>query len=84
MMVLLGYFLIAGVAAITASALIGLFLTNLIIGHFRNSDRIAQWINFLASGMKKESHTNHRRRRFECFSRCQTQARLASVLIRHR
>ncbi len=29
MMVLLGYFLIAAVAAVAASALIGLFLTNL-------------------------------------------------------
>jgi hypothetical protein len=68
-MVLLGYFLIAAVAAVAASALIGLFLTNLLIGHFKNSDRVSRRKSFVASGMKKESHTNHRRWRFECFSR---------------
>jgi hypothetical protein len=84
MMILLGYFLIAVVAAVSASALIGLFLTNLLIGHFKNSDRLSRWISFGASGMKKECHTNHRHWRFECFSRHQTQARLAGVLIRRR
>jgi hypothetical protein len=84
MMVLFFYFLIAVVAAVTASALFGLFLTNLLIGHFKNSDRLSRWISFGASVMRKESHTNHRRWRFECFSRCQTRARLASVLIRGR
>jgi hypothetical protein len=34
MMVLLFYFLIAAVAGIAASAIIGFFLTNFIIGHF--------------------------------------------------
>jgi hypothetical protein len=82
MMVLLGYFLIAAVAAVAASALIGLFVTNITIGHFKNSDRVSRWKGFVAYGMKKESHTNHRRWRFECFSRRETQARLASVLIR--
>jgi hypothetical protein len=69
MMVLLGYFLIAAVAAVTASAVIGLFLINFI--HFKTSDRA-----------KKERVTNHRLWRFECFSRHQTQARLSGVLIR--
>jgi hypothetical protein len=44
MMVLLGYFLIAAVAAVAASALISLFLTNLILGHFKKSDRLSRWI----------------------------------------
>ena len=82
MMVLLGYFLTTAVAAVAASALIGLFLTNLIIGHFKNSYRVFGWKSFVASGMKKERHTNHRRWRFGCFSRRQTQVRLANVLIR--
>ena len=82
MMVLLGYFLTAAVIAVAASALIGLFLTNLIIGHFKNSDLVSRWKSFVTYGMKKGSHTNHRRWRFECFSRRQTQARLANVLIR--
>jgi hypothetical protein len=34
MMPLLFYFLIAAVAGIAASAIIGFFLTNFIIGHF--------------------------------------------------
>ena len=41
-MVPLGYFLIAAVAAVAASALIGLFLTNLLIGHFKNSNRVSR------------------------------------------
>jgi hypothetical protein len=40
MMVLLFYFLIAAVAGVAASAIIGLFLTNFIIGHFKTSDRV--------------------------------------------
>jgi hypothetical protein len=73
MMVLLGYFLIAAVAAVIASAVIGFFLTNIIIGRFKTSDR-----------GKKERLTNHRLWRFECFSRHRTQARLTGVLIRRR
>ena len=72
MMVLLFYFLIAAVAGVTASV-IGLFLTNFIIGRFKTSDRA-----------KKERVTNHRLWRFECFSRHRTQARLSGVLIRRR
>ena len=73
MMVLLGYFLIAAVAGVTVSAVIGLFLANFIIGRFKTSDRA-----------KKERLTNHRLWRFECFSRHRTQARLSGVLIRRR
>jgi multidrug efflux pump subunit AcrB len=73
MMVLLVYFLIAAVAAVAASAVIGLFLTNFIIDRFITSDRA-----------KKETPSTHRPWRFECFSRHQTQARLAGVLIRRR
>ena len=72
-MVLLGYFLIATVAAVTASGLIGLFLANFIISCFKTSDRA-----------KKETLTNQRLWRFECFSRHRTQARLSGVLIRRR
>jgi hypothetical protein len=84
MMVLLFYFLIAVLTAVTASALIGWFLTNLIIVHFKNSDRVSRWIGSMASGTRKETHTNPRRWRFECFSRHEAQARLASVLIHRR
>jgi hypothetical protein len=85
MTVLLGYFLFAAVAVVTASALIGLFLTNVIIRRFRaSSDRISRWINLVASEAKMESHTKHRLWRFECFSRHQTKARLAGVLIRRK
>ena len=84
MMVLLGYFLIAAVAAVAASALIGLFLTNLIIVHFKNSDRLSRWVGSVTSGTREETHTNPRPWRFECFSRHEAQARLASVLIRRR
>ena len=54
MMVLLGYFLIAAVAAVAASALIGLFLTNFIIGHFKNSDRLSRWESSVAYGIEKK------------------------------
>jgi hypothetical protein len=72
-MVLMFYFLVAAVAVTGASAIIGVFLTNLIIDRFTTSDRA-----------KKETPSTHRRGRFECFSRHQTQARLAGVLIRRR
>jgi hypothetical protein len=64
------YFLIAVVAAIAASGVVGLFLTNFIIGRFKISHRA-----------KKERLTNHRLWRFEGFSRHQTQARLSAVLF---
>ena len=83
MMVLLFYFLIAILTAVTASALIGWFLTNLIIVHFKNSDRLSRWIRSVASGTRKETYSP-RRWRFECFSRHEAQARPASVLIRRR
>ena len=73
MMVLLFYFLIAAVAVIGASAIIGLFLTNFIIDRFTTSDRA-----------KIETPSIHRACRFERFSRHQTEARLAGVLIRRR
>jgi steroid 5-alpha reductase family enzyme len=73
MMVLLGYFLIAALTAVTTSAVIGLFLINLIIGRFKSTDRA-----------EKERLTNHRLWRFKCFSRRRTQARLSGVLIRRR
>ena len=84
MMVLLFYFLIAVLTTVTASALIGWFLTNLIIVHFKNSDRVSRWIGSVASGTRNETYTNPCRWRFECFSRHEAQARLASVLIRRR
>ena len=68
MMVLLFYFLIAAVAAVIASAIIGRLLTNLIIGRFKTSDRA-----------KIERHTSRRTWRFEYFSRHKTQARLNGV-----
>jgi hypothetical protein len=83
MMVLLFYFLIAVLTAVTASALIGWFLTNLI-GRFKTSDRLSRWVGSLASGTREETHTNPRRWRFECFSRHRTQARLSGVLIQRR
>jgi hypothetical protein len=73
MMVLMFYFLVAAVALIGVSAIIGLFLTNFIIDRFTTSDRA-----------KKETPSTHRPWRFDCFSRHQTQARLAGVLIRRR
>jgi hypothetical protein len=73
MMILLGYFLFAVVAAVTTSAVIGLILTNVIMGRFKTSHR-----------GKKERLTIHRLSRLECFSRHKTQARLAGVLIRRR
>ena len=39
MMVLLGYFLIAAIAGIAASAIVGLILTNLVIRRFTKADR---------------------------------------------
>jgi hypothetical protein len=39
MMVLLGYFLIAAMAGIAASAIVGLVLTNLLIRRFTKADR---------------------------------------------
>ena len=71
MIVLLFYFLIAAVGGVAASAIIGFFLTNLIIGRFETSDPV-----------KKGRLTNHRLWRFECFSRHRTQARLSGVLRR--
>ena len=73
MMVLLFYFLVALLAASAASGVVGLSLTNFIIGRFKTSDPA-----------KKERLTNYRLSRFECFSRHQTQARLSGVLIRRR
>jgi hypothetical protein len=73
MMVLLFYFLVALLAATAASAVVGLSLTNFIIGRFKTSDP-----------SKKERLTNYRLSRFGCFSRHQTQARLSGVLIRRR
>jgi hypothetical protein len=73
MMVLLFYFLVALLAATAASGVVGLSLTNFIIGRFKTSDPA-----------KKERLTNHRLSRFECFSRHQTKARLSGVLIRPR
>jgi hypothetical protein len=70
MRVLLGYFLVAAVAGVSASAVIGIFFINFITGRFKPSDRA-----------KRERVTNHR---FECFSRHGTQARFSSVLIRPR
>jgi hypothetical protein len=40
MMVVLGYFLIATLAAILASAIMGLVLTNLLIAGFEKADRV--------------------------------------------
>jgi hypothetical protein len=67
------YFLVAAGAVIGASAIIGLLLTNFIVDRFTSSDRA-----------KKETPGAHRPWRFECFSRHQTQARLAGVLRRRR
>ena len=39
MMVLAGYFLVAAIAVIAASAMIGLFLTDLMIRRFTKADR---------------------------------------------
>jgi hypothetical protein len=39
MMVLVGYFLIAALAGIAASAMIGLVLTNLMVRRFTKADR---------------------------------------------
>ena len=39
MMVLLGYFLIAAVAGIAASAIVGFVLTKLLVGRFTKGDR---------------------------------------------
>ena len=39
MMVLLGYFLMAAIAGVAASAIIGFVLTNLLIGRFEKTDR---------------------------------------------
>ena len=39
MMVMANYFLIAAIEVITASAMIGLVLTNLMIRHFTKADR---------------------------------------------
>ena len=84
MMVLLFYFLIAAVAVVAASAIIGLLLTNFIIGRFKTYDRVSQGINLVPCGAKMERHANHCSWRFEYFSRRNAQTRLASVLIRHR
>ena len=68
MIVLLGYFLIAAVAGVTASAVIGLFLTNFIIGRFKTSHRT-----------KKERVTNHGLWRSECF--LATELKLACLVF---
>jgi hypothetical protein len=39
MVVLLGYFFIAAAAGVAASAMVGLVLTNLLIGRFEKADR---------------------------------------------
>ena len=39
MTVLLGYFLIAAIAGVVASAIVGFVLTNLLIGRFEKADR---------------------------------------------
>jgi hypothetical protein len=52
-------FSFAAVAGVAASAVIAFFLTNLIIGQFRNSDRLSRWSS-VASGTRKERHTSHR------------------------
>ena len=39
MMILLGYFLIAAVAGVAASATIGFILTNLLVSRCENADR---------------------------------------------
>jgi hypothetical protein len=39
MMVLLGYFLVAAIAGIAASAIVGLILTNLVIRRFTKAER---------------------------------------------
>ena len=70
MMVLLFYFLIAAVAGVAATAVIGLFLTNFITEHFKSSDRA------------KKERLATRLWRLECFSRHRTQARFSRVLIR--
>jgi hypothetical protein len=66
MMVVLFYFIIAALAVVVASAISGLLLTNFIIGRFKTSDRA-------------KIETAHRIRRFQCFSRHKTQARLTGV-----
>ena len=39
MMVLFGYFIIAAMAGVAASAIIGFILTNLLISRFQRADR---------------------------------------------
>ena len=39
MMVLLGYFFIAAISGVAASAVIGFVLTNLLVGRFEKADR---------------------------------------------
>jgi hypothetical protein len=39
MLVLLGYFLIAATVSVTASAIVGLVLTNLLVGRFTKANR---------------------------------------------
>jgi hypothetical protein len=39
MMVLLGYFLIAAIVFVAASAIVGLVLTNLLVGRYTKADR---------------------------------------------
>jgi hypothetical protein len=39
MMILLGYFFIAAILGVAASAMIGFVLTNLLIGRFEKADR---------------------------------------------
>jgi hypothetical protein len=72
MMGLMFYFLVAAVALIGASVIIGLFLTNSssIVSHLPIERRKKHPI-LIALGL-------------ECFSRHQTQARLAGVLRRRR
>ena len=43
MMVLLSYFLVAAMAGVAASAMVGLVLTNVLIGRFEKADRQRKW-----------------------------------------
>ena len=43
MMVLLGYFLIAAIAGVAASAIIGFVLTNLLIARFEKADGLSKF-----------------------------------------
>jgi hypothetical protein len=55
MMVLLGYFLIAAIAGVAASAIIGFVLTNLLIGRFEKADRP---IRISSNRRQQTAHSN--------------------------